>query len=136
MGRIENADTRHKIPLPAVFLVFLPFTFAMVMMLYAKFSMIDPKAPSSTCIRTQWGQQIVSKRLEGTLESTSGLFVIKEDNNHLALLAKCGRNSCVGPFHELKAKPLHQRISVSFCGNEMMSVVFADGETAYPSSKP
>jgi hypothetical protein len=136
MGQTENPDEKRKIPLPAVFLVFLPFAFVLVIMLYVKIAMIDPKAPSSTCTRTQWGQQILSKSLAGTLEYTSGLYVVKEENNRLTLLAKCGRDSCLGPFHELRVKPLHQQIFVSFCGNELMSVVFTDGDAVYAPSKP
>lgn len=136
MSQTENSDEKHKIPLPAVFLVFLPFSFVLAMMLYVKIAMIDPRAPSSTCTRTQWGQQILSKSLSGTLEHTSGLYVVKEENNHLTLLAKCGRDSCLGPFHELKEKLLHQQILVAFCGNELMSVVFTDGDAVYPPSEP
>jgi hypothetical protein len=136
MGQTENSDEKHKIPLPAVFLVFLPFAFVLMMMFYAKIAMINPKAPSSTCARTEGGQQILSKRLAGTLELTSGLYVIKDKHNRLTLLAKCGRNSCLGPFQELSVKPLHQQILVSFCGNELMFVAFTDGDTVYPPSKP
>lgn len=136
MERSGIADKKHKIPLPALFLVFLPFAFVSVMMLYAKFSVMVPKPPSSTCTRTQSGQKILSKMVAGTLEYTSGLYVIKEENHHLTLLAKCGQTSCRGPYHELRTRPLHQSILVAFCGNGLMSVLFADGHAVYLASKP
>jgi hypothetical protein len=126
----------HKIPLPALFLVFLPFAFVFVVMLYAKFSVMVPKSPSSTCLRTQSGVKILSKTFAGTLEYKSGSYVVKEENHHLTLLAKCGQISCRGPYHALRTRPLHQPIVVAFCGNELMSVMFADGNVLYPPSKP
>jgi hypothetical protein len=130
-------DSEFKpVPLMAVVIIAIPFAFAILMLLIGKAMYENPHPANGDCMLDSVGDRIVSRLINGTLELTSGIFVVKDEQNRITALARCGKQFCSGPYHELKGKALKESIKVYFCGKVLMWIEFPSGSTIYPPSAP
>ncbi|MBK4737329.1 hypothetical protein [Noviherbaspirillum pedocola] len=126
-------DSEHPaFPMMGIILIIVPFAFGILMLVLARAKYENPYSEIANCQLSETGERIASKQVIGTLELTSGIFVVKDEHNRLTALARCGKYYCSGPYHELEEKRLREQIKVSFCGKALMQIDFADDSTIYP----
>ena len=127
---MKNAE-QQKIPFVYMLPVFIPFLFIIVVMGYVKAKFEYPLVPPNDCLKAEAGKPVATREIAGTLQFTSGMFIVKDVQNHITALTRCGKVACVGPHHELKNKTLKESIRATFCGKTLISVKFDDGSTIY-----
>jgi len=121
----------QKIPFVYMLPVFIPFFFALVVMVYVKARVQYPLVPLNDCLKAEGKSPVATREIAGTLQFTSGMFIVKDAQNHITALTRCGKVACSGPYHELKNRMLKEPILATFCGKAPVSVKFDDGSTIY-----
>ena len=127
---MKNVE-EQKIPFVYMLPVFIPFLFALVVVGYFEARFQYPQLPLNDCIKAEAGSPVVTREITGTLQFTSGMFIVKDAQNHITALTRCGKVACSGPYQELKNRMLKEPIRATFCGKALVSVKFDDGSTIY-----
>lgn len=127
---MKNVD-QQKIPFVYMLPVYIPFLFAIGVMMYAKAKFEYPTVPPNDCLKAESAKQVEIREIAGTLQFTSGMFIIKDAQNHITALTRCGKVACSGPYHELENRMLKEPILATFCRKTLISVMFEDGSTIY-----
>jgi hypothetical protein len=126
---VEEQKIHFDYMLPVFMLpVFIPSFFALVVMVYFRARFEYPQVPPNNCLKAEAGSPVVTREIAGTLQFTSGMFIVKDAQNHITALTRCGKVACLGPYHELKNRMLKEPpIRAIFCGKTLVSVMFDDG---------